>query len=51
MDEVIASLEISDGMPKIHTLAKLVVGTVVGFMAGEAAKKAYVQIYHSVHSK
>lgn len=48
MDELIEALENTDGLPKIHHLAKLVTGVTVGFLAGEAAKKGYVKVYHLI---
>jgi hypothetical protein len=48
MDEIIEGLEVHDGLPKIHHVAMLVVGTVVGFLANDAAKKGYVKAYHAI---
>lgn len=50
-DQVIELLEVTDGLPKVHHAAKLVVGTLVGLVAGGYAQKAYVKIYQSVKSR
>jgi hypothetical protein len=51
MDDIIELLEVHDGLPKAHHVAKLVVGTVVGFLASEYAKKAYVMVYQKIKDK
>lgn len=51
MDEIIEMLEVHDGLPKAHHLAKLLVATIVGFAANEGAKKVYVAAYKHFHNK
>lgn len=50
-EEIVNLLEVKDGLPMAHHAAKLVVGTLVGLVAGEYAKKAYVSIYRKFISK